>query len=119
MSLHLSTLYKQNKIKRSDLVDQLREYQIRSNHNWASVSFISSNARIPSSSRMDMMLFVIWELLILSLIVSSAISLYFSHMSLTLILATVSWLLLLCMKVFKQVKLSKKTKQMMMLPLSM
>ncbi|KAJ0462810.1 hypothetical protein HanHA300_Chr14g0508231 [Helianthus annuus] len=68
---------------------------------------------------MDMVMFVIWEILILAFIISSVVSLYFTHLRLTLIFATVAWLLLLCMKVTKQVKLNSKTKRRMMLPLSM
>ncbi|KAD2393285.1 hypothetical protein E3N88_40262 [Mikania micrantha] len=40
----------ENKITRSNLVDQLREYQIRSKHDWASMSFFSSTSN-PSYSR--------------------------------------------------------------------
>ncbi|XP_008464875.1 uncharacterized protein LOC103502637 isoform X2 [Cucumis melo] len=36
-------------ITRSNLVEQLREYQIRSKHEWASVSFFSSTSNITSS----------------------------------------------------------------------
>ncbi|KAJ0654727.1 hypothetical protein HanLR1_Chr14g0510391 [Helianthus annuus] len=68
---------------------------------------------------MDMVMFVIWEILILAFIISSVVSLYFTHLRLTLIFAIVAWLLLLCMKVTKQVKLNSKTKRRMMLPLSM
>ncbi|KAJ0462809.1 hypothetical protein HanHA300_Chr14g0508221 [Helianthus annuus] len=50
MQLHSITMYKQNKIKRSDLVDQLREYQIRSKLDWASLSFFSYNTKLSSSS---------------------------------------------------------------------
>lgn len=119
MPSHTNTKHKQNKIKRSDLVDQLRQYQIQSKLDWASASFFSSNAKVSSSSRMDMMMFVVWELVILAFIVASAVSLYFTHLKLALILATITWLLLLCKKVTKQIKQNRKTKRMMMLPLSM
>ncbi|KVI07738.1 hypothetical protein Ccrd_013904, partial [Cynara cardunculus var. scolymus] len=93
MSLNSTTMHKQNKIKRSDLVDQLRDHQVRSKYNWASVSYFSSNANLSSSySRMDMMMFVLWELLILAFIVSSAVT--------------------------KQAKLNRKNKRRMLLPLS-
>ncbi|OMP03002.1 hypothetical protein CCACVL1_02634 [Corchorus capsularis] len=52
-------------ITRSNLAEQLREYQIRSKHDWASVSFFSSTVNI-TSSRVDVVVFVIWELLILA-----------------------------------------------------
>ncbi|KAL0865802.1 hypothetical protein Bca101_044920 [Brassica carinata] len=36
-------------ITRSNLAEQLREYQIRSKHDWASVSFFSSTSNLSSS----------------------------------------------------------------------
>ncbi|CAK9313228.1 unnamed protein product [Citrullus colocynthis] len=105
-------------ITRSNLVEQLREYQIRSKHEWASVSFFSSTSNI-SSSRVDVVIFVIWELIILSFLVFSAVSLYFRHMQLAFILVCITLLLLLCMKVTKQVRLARKKKRRMLLPLSM
>ncbi|MBA0623447.1 hypothetical protein Goshw_021507 [Gossypium schwendimanii] len=36
-------------ITRSNLAEQLREYQIRSKHDWASVSFFSSTSNLTSS----------------------------------------------------------------------
>ncbi|KAD2393309.1 hypothetical protein E3N88_40286 [Mikania micrantha] len=44
----------ENKITRSNLVDQLREYQIRSKHDWASMSFFSSTSNPSYSSLKDM-----------------------------------------------------------------
>ncbi|XXG40398.1 hypothetical protein AAC387_Pa01g1126 [Persea americana] len=63
-------------ITRSNLAEQLREYQIRSKYDWASVSFLSSTANLTSSSRVDVVISVIWEILILASLVFSAISLY-------------------------------------------
>ncbi|PIA56790.1 hypothetical protein AQUCO_00700854v1 [Aquilegia coerulea] len=107
-------------ITRSNLAEQLREYQIRSKNEWASVSFFTSTSS-PSnlnSSRVDVVS-VIWELIILAFLVFSAISLYFRHMRLAIILVFVTMLLLLCMKITKQVRLNKKKKRRMLLPLSM
>ncbi|KAF3966721.1 hypothetical protein ACB098_01G073400 [Castanea mollissima] len=105
-------------ITRSNLAEQLREYQIRSKHDWASVSFFSSTTNLPSS-RVDVVIFVIWELVILAFLVFSAVSLYFRHMQLAFILVCITMLLLLCMKVTKQVRLARKKKRRMLLPLSM
>ncbi|KAF9683209.1 hypothetical protein SADUNF_Sadunf05G0188900 [Salix dunnii] len=105
-------------ITRSNLVDQLREYQIRSKHDWASVSFFSSTSNL-STSRVDVVLFVLWELFIIAFLVFSAVSLYFRHMQLAFILVCITLLLLLCMKVTKQVRLTRKKKRRMLLPLSM
>ncbi|KAL7175022.1 hypothetical protein ACSBR2_028763 [Camellia fascicularis] len=122
-------------ITRSNLAEQLREYQIRSKHDWASVSFFASTSNLTFSrekihlakrekelqdtTKVDVVIFVIWELVILAFLVFSAISLYFGHMKLAFILVCVTLLLLLCMKVVKQVRLARKKKRRMLLPLSM
>ncbi|XP_010534120.1 PREDICTED: uncharacterized protein LOC104809745 [Tarenaya hassleriana] len=105
-------------ITRSNLAEQLREYQIRSKHDWASVSFFSSTSNF-SSSRVDVVVFVIWELLILAFLVFSAVSFYFRRLKLAFILVCFSLLLLLFLKIAKQVRLAKKKKRRMLLPLSM
>ncbi|XP_006342548.1 uncharacterized protein [Solanum tuberosum] len=105
-------------ITRSKLAEQLREYQIRSKHDWASVSFFSSTSNL-TSSRVDVVIFVIWELVILAFLVFSAVSLYFRHLKLAFILVCVTLLLLLCMKIAKQVRSARKRKRRMLLPLSM
>ncbi|GMI90702.1 hypothetical protein HRI_002739500 [Hibiscus trionum] len=107
-------------ITRSNLAEQLREYQIRSKHDWGSVSFFASTSKSNISySRVDVVLFVIWELVSLAFLVSSAVSLYFRHMQLAIILACIAMLLLLCIKITKQVRLASKRKRRMLLPLSM
>ncbi|CAN6539133.1 unnamed protein product [Malus baccata var. baccata] len=106
-------------ITRSNLAEQLREYQIRSKHEWASVSFFSSTSFNHTLSRVDVVLFVIWELVILAFLVFSAVSLYFRHMRLAFVLVCIAMLLLLCIKVTKQVRLARKKKRRMLLPLSM
>ncbi|EOA35930.1 hypothetical protein CARUB_v10021189mg [Capsella rubella] len=105
-------------ITRSNLAEQLREYQIRSKHDWASVSFFSSTSNF-SSSRVDVVVFVIWELVILAFLVFSAVSLYFRRLQLTFILICVALLLFVCMKITKQVRQARKKKRRMLLPLSM
>ncbi|CAL8995460.1 unnamed protein product [Prunus brigantina] len=105
-------------ITRSNLAEQLREYQIRSKHDWASVSFFSSTSN-HTLSRVDVVLFVIWELVILAFLVFSAVSLYFRHMRLAFLLLCIAMLLLLCIKITKQVRLARKKKRRMLLPLSM
>ncbi|XP_055811683.1 uncharacterized protein LOC129881516 [Solanum dulcamara] len=105
-------------ITRSKLAEQLREYQIRSKHDWASVSFFSSTSNL-ISTRVDVVIFVIWELVILAFLVFSAVSLYFRHLKLAFILVCVTLLLLLCMKIAKKVRSARKKKRRMLLPLSM
>ncbi|XP_057490023.1 uncharacterized protein LOC130776018 [Actinidia eriantha] len=104
-------------ITRSNLAEQLREYQIRSKYDWASVPFFSSTCNF--NSRVDVVIFVIWELIILAFLVFSAVSLYFRHMKLAFILVCITLLLFLCMKITKQVRLARKKKRRMLLPLSM
>ncbi|CAN8304643.1 unnamed protein product [Cochlearia groenlandica] len=106
-------------ITRSKLAEQLRENQIRSKHDWVSVSFFSSISSFSSSSRVDVVFFVIWELVILAFLVFSAVSLYLKRLQLAFILLCVTLLLLICMKVTKQVRSAKKKKRRMLLPLSM
>ncbi|KAL8030763.1 hypothetical protein ABFS82_14G303500 [Erythranthe guttata] len=105
-------------ITRSNLAEQLREYQIRSKHDWASVSFFSSTSNL-TSSRVDVAIFVIWELVILAFLVFSAVSLYFRHLRVAIILFCITLILLLFMKITKQIRLTRKKKRRMMLPLSM
>ncbi|XP_009613459.1 uncharacterized protein [Nicotiana tomentosiformis] len=105
-------------ITRSNLAEQLREYQIRSKHDWASVSVFSSTSNL-TSTRADVVIFVIFELVILALLVFSAVSLYSKHLKLAFILVCVSLLLLLCVTIAKQVTAARKKKRRMLLPLSM
>ncbi|KAG2281899.1 hypothetical protein Bca4012_050416 [Brassica carinata] len=109
-------------ITRSKLAEQLREYQIKSKHDWASVSIFSSSSNFSSSSsssRVDVVVFVIWELVILAFLVFSAVSLYFKRLELAFILLCVCLLLFVCMKITKQVRIARKKKRRMLLPLSM
>ncbi|KAJ0964000.1 hypothetical protein J5N97_029122 [Dioscorea zingiberensis] len=103
-------------ITRSNLADQLREYQICSKNDWAFLSFFSSTSNI--SSRMEVMS-VIWELLTFGLIVFSAVSLYFRFMRLAFSLVCVAILLYICVKITKEVRQNRKSKRRMLLPLSM
>ncbi|XP_039070224.1 uncharacterized protein LOC120217073 [Hibiscus syriacus] len=99
-------------IARSNLADLLREYQIRSKHDWAAVSFFASTSN-PTSSRVDV------AFVILAFLVLSAVSLYFRHMHLAFILAGIVMLLFLCIKITKQARLANNKKRRMLLPLSM
>ncbi|XP_068646691.1 uncharacterized protein [Aristolochia californica] len=105
-------------ITRSNLADQLREYQIRSKYEWPSLPFFSSTSNI-SSSRVDVVVSVLWELIILAFLVFSAVSLYFRCMRLAFCLICIAALLLVCLKITKQVRLARKRKRRMLLPLSM
>ncbi|KAK1295789.1 hypothetical protein QJS10_CPB15g00302 [Acorus calamus] len=108
-------------ITRSKLAEQLREYQARSKHEWASVSFFSSTSNLSSSSssRIDVVISVIWDLFILAFLVFSAVSFYFKYTKLALCLLFITTLLLVSMKIVKQIRLARKRKRRMLLPLSM
>ncbi|GER39991.1 protein kinase superfamily protein [Striga asiatica] len=105
-------------ITRSKLAEQLREYQIRSKYDWSSVSLFSSTSHV-ASSRVDVAIFVIWELVILAFFVFSTVSLYFRHFRLAITLLSIALLLFLGMKITKQVRLARKKQRRMLLPLSM
>ncbi|XP_020093008.1 uncharacterized protein LOC109713368 [Ananas comosus] len=103
-------------ITRSNMAEQLREYQIRSDHDWATVSFFTSTPN--SSSRVDV-LFVILELLMFALLVFSGVSLYFRYMRLAFLFICATTLIFVCTKITKQVRQDRKIKRRMLLPLSM
>ncbi|WJX36112.1 hypothetical protein P8452_24024 [Trifolium repens] len=65
-------------------------------------SFFSSTSPNITTSRVDVVVFVIWELVILAFLVFSVVSLYFKHIRLAFILVFITVLLLLCMKITKQ-----------------
>ncbi|CAL9126736.1 unnamed protein product [Musa textilis] len=106
-------------ITRSNLVEQLREYQMRPKYEWATVSFFSSSyAASDASARVDVIL-VIWELLMFAFLVFSGVALYFRYMKLVFLLMCLTTLMLVCMKITKQVGQNRKSKRRMLLPLSM
>ncbi|KAJ8477509.1 hypothetical protein OPV22_021236 [Ensete ventricosum] len=104
-------------ITRSNLAEQLREYQTRSKHEWATASFFSSTSS-HASSRVDAV-FVIWEMLMFALLVLAGVALYLRYMKLAFLLICVTALVLVCMKVTKQIRQNRKSKRKMLLPLSM
>ncbi|KAF8405492.1 hypothetical protein HHK36_010399 [Tetracentron sinense] len=67
----------------------------------------------------DVVISVIFELTILASLVFSAVSLYLRHMQLAFILICITMLLCVCMKITKQVRLARKKRRRMLLPLSM
>ncbi|CAA6673538.1 unnamed protein product [Spirodela intermedia] len=104
-------------ITRSNLAEQLREYQIRSKNDWASFSFFSSTANIPS--RADVVISVLLELWIFALLIFSGISLYLRYMRVAFLLICAATLLFVFMRVVKRVRQNRKSKRRMLLPLSM
>ncbi|KAK1287693.1 hypothetical protein QJS10_CPB19g00526 [Acorus calamus] len=103
-------------ITRSKLVDQLRDYQIRSHHKWVPLTFFSSNPHI--TSRADVVAALSSALLFLLLIISSFVTLYFRYFRLSAIVVLLMILLPVCLKVCRQRKLAKKRERRLLLPLS-
>ncbi|KAG6529724.1 hypothetical protein ZIOFF_011938 [Zingiber officinale] len=121
-------------ITRSNLAEQLREYQARSTHEWAIVSFFTSSRYMVTlkgspidvlhcilhrhERRVDVIL-VMWELLMFALIVFSGVALYFRYMKVALALMFLTFVMLVGMRVTRQVRRNRKMKRKMLLPLSM
>ncbi|XP_057822763.1 uncharacterized protein LOC131035139 isoform X2 [Cryptomeria japonica] len=107
---------KKDMITRSNLAEQLRDYQIRSQHKWASLTFFSATAQITSGEAAKAGL---WGLLFFALIIFSFISLYLRYTWLGFSFVCLAILLPICLKIVRQTKLAKKRQRRMLLPLSM
>ncbi|KAF6166634.1 hypothetical protein GIB67_005496 [Kingdonia uniflora] len=101
-------------ITRSKLVEQLREYQIRSQHKWAKLLFFSPKPQIITSS--DVAVALAWALLFSVLVISLCTALYFTHFWLSLILICLGVFLPIRLRMSRQRKLARKR---LLLPLSM
>lgn len=64
-------------ITRSNLAEQLRDYQVRSQHKWAPLTLFSSTTQITSGS--DAAKAGLWALLFLALLIFSFIALYLRY----------------------------------------
>ncbi|KAF7101713.1 hypothetical protein CFC21_102961 [Triticum aestivum] len=103
------------------MAEQVKEYQARSRHAWAAASFFSSTSTSTStagSSWVEVFL-VIWELALYALLVFACIAFYFRSIGIALSFTCISALLYLCMRLTKEERKHKKSKQRMLLPLSM
>ncbi|PIA55713.1 hypothetical protein AQUCO_00700195v1 [Aquilegia coerulea] len=101
-------------ITRSMLVEQLRDYQIRSQHKWAKLIIFSPKPQINSSA--DAVVAFSWALLFLVLLIFSCITLYFRHIWFSAIVLCTGILLLVCLRISRQRWLARKR---LVLPLSM
>ncbi|KAH7665123.1 hypothetical protein IHE45_13G011600 [Dioscorea alata] len=104
-------------ITRSKLVEQLRDYQIRSHHKWGALSFFSPNPQI--SSRRDVIVAILWALLFCLFAISSTLTLYQRYPRISAFIACMGILLPVCLKISRQRKLTRKRERRMLLPLSM
>lgn len=87
-------------ITRSKLVEQLRDYQIRSQH------------------RADVTVAILWALLIILLVISSYVTLYLRHFWLSFVMVCLGILLVIRLRISKQA-LARKRERRLLLPLSM
>lgn len=104
-------------ITRSNLAEQLRDYQIRSQHKWAPLTFFSSTTQITSGS--DAAKAGLWALLFLALLIFSFIALYLRYQWLAFTFVCLAILLPICLKIVRQTTLARKRRRRMLLPLSM
>ncbi|XP_072956072.1 uncharacterized protein [Typha angustifolia] len=88
-------------ITRSKLVEQLRDYQIRSQH------------------KRDIIGVVSWGLLCCFLIISSYVTLYFRYFRLSVVIICLGILFPTCLHIIRQRKLARKRERRLLLPLSM
>ncbi|KAF3332207.1 hypothetical protein FCM35_KLT01784 [Carex littledalei] len=105
-------------ITRSNLAEQLREYQIRSKHQWATIAFLSSTSNSGKASRGDTTILLLKRCMFSSL-VFSGVAFYFQYTRLALSLICMTFIILTCMRVTKKMRQNRKYKQRMLLPLSM
>ncbi|KAG1348085.1 hypothetical protein COCNU_06G019140 [Cocos nucifera] len=88
-------------ITRSKLVEQLRDYQIRSQHKRDIIGALS------------------WGLLLCFLVISSYVTLYFRYFKLSAIIICLGILLPVCLQICRHRKMAKKRERRLLLPLSM
>ncbi|XP_051186564.1 uncharacterized protein [Lolium perenne] len=98
------------------LVDQVKEYQARSRQAWAASSFLSSTSTASCSSSWLDGLLVIWELVLFALLLFTFVAFYFKFVGLAFCFAFGAALLYICMRLKRK---HKRSKQRMLLPLSM
>lgn len=99
-------------ITRSNLADQLREYQVRSQHNWASLSFFSSTGQI--ASRSDSTRARLWLFLFFVLLIFSFIALYLRYTWPAVGFVCFAIFLPICLKIIRHFKLARKRQRRML-----
>ncbi|XP_020582330.1 uncharacterized protein LOC110025961 isoform X1 [Phalaenopsis equestris] len=104
-------------ITRSQLVEELREYQIRSQRKWAALLIFSPKPQI--RNRKDVVVALIFALFFCFVIISSYISFYFKLYRLSAVAICVGILLPTCLRFSRQRKLARKRDGRYSLPLSM
>ncbi|CAL9775594.1 unnamed protein product [Musa acuminata subsp. burmannicoides] len=104
-------------ITRSKLVEQLREYQIRSQHKWGALAAFSPKPQM--TTRRDVFVALTFALVFVLLIVSCYAALYFRQFLISAVLVFLGILLPTCLKISRHRWLARKKERRMSLPLSM
>ncbi|KAG6412420.1 hypothetical protein SASPL_125098 [Salvia splendens] len=103
-------------ITRSKLVEQLRDYQVRSQHKCPPLAVFSPKPLLSTWS--DVALAVSWTLLFIALLLSSYITLYLKRYFVSSIILCLGILLPIRLRILRQ-SLARKRDRRLMLPLSM
>ncbi|XWS29303.1 hypothetical protein CRYUN_Cryun24cG0017400 [Craigia yunnanensis] len=103
-------------ITRSKLVEQLRDYQIRSQNKWPALIFFSPKPHITSWT--DVAVAIFWAFAFIVLVILSYLSLYFRHFWLSFIAICLGIFLPIRLRSCRQA-LFKKRERKFLLPLSM
>ncbi|KAK9164126.1 hypothetical protein Syun_005028 [Stephania yunnanensis] len=108
-------------ITRSKLVDQLRDYQIRSHHKWAKLTIFSPKPNLKQICvcRTDVNVARLLALLFGALVISSYVSLHYRYFRISIIIIAFGILLPTCLKISRKVRLARKRERRLLLPLSM
>lgn len=103
-------------ITRSKLVEQLRDYQVRSQHKCPPLAVFSPKPLLSTWS--DVALAGFWALIFIVLLVSSYVTLYLKHYWLSLAILCIGILLPIRLRILRQ-SLARKRDKRLLLPLSM
>ncbi|KAK4416557.1 hypothetical protein Salat_2481200 [Sesamum alatum] len=103
-------------ITRSKLVEQLRDYQIRSQHKCPALAVFSPKPLL--STWTDVAVAIFWALISFVLLVSSYITLYLKHYHISFIIVCLGILVPIRLRISRQ-SLARKRDRRLLLPLSM
>ncbi|KAI3451711.1 hypothetical protein Pfo_008376 [Paulownia fortunei] len=103
-------------ITRSKLVEQLRDYQIRSQHKCPALAVFSPKPLL--STWTDVAVAIFWALIFIVLLVSSYVTLYLKHYWISSVIVCIGILVPIRLRISRQ-SLARKRDRRLLLPLSM
>ncbi|CAK9152419.1 unnamed protein product [Ilex paraguariensis] len=103
-------------ITRSKLVEQLRDYQIRSQHKCPALTIFSPKPVITTWA--DVTVAILWAVLFSVLVISSYVTLYFRHFWLSFAIICLGIFLPIRLRISRQAH-ARKRERRLLLPLSM